>query len=89
MNDLLVFSPLATGVRQTETVEGKVPGELEIFFWRGHEISERGCVRMGGKVAAISRMELPKNVGLLGTLNYYIRFVPAMAEQLVPLSDLL
>ncbi|MGR0243415.1 reverse transcriptase family protein [Klebsiella pneumoniae] len=47
----------------------------------GHNISREGVKPDATKVEAISKMEVPKDVKgirrLLGTLNYYRRFVPA------------
>ncbi|MGR0202338.1 hypothetical protein, partial [Klebsiella pneumoniae] len=58
-----------------------------------HTISGDGVIPDPNKVEAITNMAIPKDVKgirrLLGTLNYYRRFVPEMAEYLVPLNNLL
>ncbi|MGR0243447.1 reverse transcriptase domain-containing protein, partial [Klebsiella pneumoniae] len=55
-------------------------GQKQISFL-GHVISAEGVRPDGKKVEAIGKMEIPKDVKgirrLLGTLNYYRRFVPA------------
>ncbi|MGR0202213.1 hypothetical protein, partial [Klebsiella pneumoniae] len=67
-------------------------GQSQINFL-GHTISGEGIAPDKGKVEAISRMVIPRDVKgirrLLGTLNYYRRFIPEMAEYLVPLNNLL
>ncbi|MGR0202251.1 reverse transcriptase domain-containing protein, partial [Klebsiella pneumoniae] len=54
-------------------------GQKQISFL-GHVISAEGVRPDGKKVEAIGKMEIPKDVKgirrLLGTLNYYRRFVP-------------
>lgn len=72
--------------------EKSIIGHKQINFL-GHTISKEGIRPDAEKVAAIERMALPRDVKsirrLLGTLNYYRRFVPEMAEHLVALNNLL
>lgn len=72
--------------------EKSIIGQKEIKFL-GHSISEQGVRPDSQKVEAIQRMAMPTDVKgirrLLGTLNYYRRFVPEMAKYLVPLNNLL
>lgn len=72
--------------------EKTVLGQDQINFL-GHTISKDGVRPDIRKVAAIQRMAIPRDIKgirrLLGTLNYYRRFVPEMAECLVPLNNLL
>lgn len=72
--------------------EKTILGKEKINFL-GHSVSKEGVRPDAGKVEAISRMAIPTDIKgirrLLGTLNYYRRFVPDMAQLLVPLNNLL
>lgn len=72
--------------------EKSLLGRDEIAFL-GHVVSREGVRPDRSKVEAINRMAVPTDVKgirrLLGSLNYYRRFVPDMAAHLVPLNNLL
>lgn len=72
--------------------EKSLLGKGQIKFL-GHTISEEGVRPDKSKVEALQKMAIPRDVKgirrLLGSLNYYRRFVPEMAEYLVPLNNLL
>lgn len=74
------------------STEKSILGQGEIKFL-GHTISKAGVSPDKNKVEAIQRMAIPRDVKgirrLLGSLNYYRRFVPEMAECMVPLNNLL
>ena len=59
----------------------------------GHEISDNGMRPVTDKVAAISKMKPPQTLkevrGFLGSINYYRKFLPHLAEKVSPLNDLL
>lgn len=78
------------GLRLSE--EKSILGEQRINFL-GHTISAEGVRPDAQKVEAIGKMAIPTDIKgirrLLGTLNYYRRFVPEMAKLLVPLNNLL
>ncbi|MGR0271986.1 reverse transcriptase domain-containing protein, partial [Klebsiella pneumoniae] len=74
------------------SAEKSLLGKGEITFL-GHTITKEGVKPDKSKIDAISRMAVPRDVKgirrLLGSLNYYRRFVPEMAEYLVPINNLL
>ena len=59
----------------------------------GHTISPDGVRPNGAKVAALTKMPMPKDVkqlrSLLGGLSYYRKFLPNMAKRIRPLTTLL
>lgn len=59
----------------------------------GHIISWKGVKPGLSKVEAIKKMKIPQDVKgiwrLLLTLHHYRRFIPEMAEYLIPLNNLL
>ncbi|CAB1118552.1 unnamed protein product [Ectocarpus sp. CCAP 1310/34] len=59
----------------------------------GHTISPDGVRPNGAKVAALTKMPVPKDVkqlrSLLGGLSYYRKFLPNMATRIRPLTTLL
>ena len=61
------------------------------FF--GHQVTAGGIQALAAKVAAITKLLPPTTVRdllrYLGILNYYRHFLPAAAQVLKPLSDVL
>ncbi|UYV77590.1 K02A2.6-like, partial [Cordylochernes scorpioides] len=59
----------------------------------GHVIDQNGIKPMWDNVAALRDLKRPHNIkavrSLLGTVNYYRRFIPNAGEVLAPLSNLL
>jgi Reverse transcriptase (RNA-dependent DNA polymerase) len=59
----------------------------------GHHVSEKGIQPLSSHTAAILRHPLPATVkqlqALLGLVNFYPRFIPAVAKLLRPLTDYL
>ncbi|UYV62285.1 K02A2.6-like, partial [Cordylochernes scorpioides] len=59
----------------------------------GHVIDQNGIKPMWDNVAALRNLKRPHNIkavrSLLGTVNYYRRFIPNAGEVLAPLSNLL
>ncbi|UYV70015.1 K02A2.6-like [Cordylochernes scorpioides] len=59
----------------------------------GHVIDQNGIKPMWDNVAALRDLKRPHNIkavrSLLGTVNYYRRFIPNAGEVLTPLSNLL
>ena len=59
----------------------------------GHQVSAGGIRPLAAKVAAITKMPPPTTVKdllrYLGMLNYYRRFLPAAAQVLKPLTEVL
>ena len=59
----------------------------------GHRVSPAGITPLATKVAAVKRYPLPSSVKdlqrYLGILNFYRRFLPAAADTLDPLYQLL
>ncbi|CAB1104650.1 unnamed protein product [Ectocarpus sp. CCAP 1310/34] len=59
----------------------------------GHTISPDGVRPNGAKVAALTKMPMPRDVkqlrSLLGGLSYYRKFLPNMATRIRPLTTLL
>lgn len=72
--------------------EKSLLGQARINFL-GHIISSDGVRPDRSKVEAIQRMAIPRDVKgirrLLGSLNYYRRFIPEMADRLVSINNLL
>ncbi len=67
-------------------------GQSSVEFL-GHLVSEKGAAPMEKHVAAVRRFPQPTTVkelqGYLGLINFYRRFLPAVARILVPLTDVL
>ena len=65
----------------------------ETVLFLGHEISAQGLRPLIDKVEAIRAMDPPTNLkelrAFLGSVNYYRKFLPMMAEKASPLTDLL
>ena len=59
----------------------------------GHHIQASGITPLPDRVAAIKAHPEPQNVleimNFLGTINFYLRFVPAASRTLTPLTDAL
>ncbi|MGR0317640.1 reverse transcriptase domain-containing protein, partial [Klebsiella pneumoniae] len=69
------------------SAEKSLLGKGEITFL-GHTITKEGVKPDKSKIDAISRMAVPRDVKgirrLLGSLNYYRRFVPGPSPPLLP-----
>ena len=65
----------------------------EQIKYLGHIISKDGIKPTGENVEAIKNMKTPKTVrdvrSFLGTVNFYGKFIPNMADKRKPLNDLL
>ncbi len=67
-------------------------GQSSVEFL-GHLVSAEGAAPMEKHVAAVKKFPQPTTVkelqGYLGLINFYRRFLPAVARILVPLTDVL
>lgn len=59
----------------------------------GHTVDKNGIRPLDGNIKAIREMAIPKTVkgvrSFLGTVNFYGKFIPGIAEKRKPLNDLL
>jgi hypothetical protein len=67
-------------------------GQTQLEFL-GHQVSATGVAPLASRIAAVRDFPCPANVQqlqeFLGLLNFYMRFVPATAAVLRPLTDAL
>ena len=72
------------------------PSKCELFQWQiaylGHVISPKGIAMDEGKIEAIKKWPIPKNItkvwSFLGFMGYYRQFIPKFMQSVQPLHEL-
>ena len=105
LDDIVIFSKdLASHLEMLEAVFQKKqeggpklkPSKCELFWWQiaylGHVISAQGVAMDEGKIAAIKKWPILKNImqvqGFLGFMGYYRQFIPKFTQIAQPLHEL-
>ena len=105
LDDIVIFSKdLASHLERLEAVFRKLgeaglklkPSKCELFWWQiaylGHVISAQGIVTDEGKIEAIKKWPILKNItevqSFLGFMGYYHQFIPNFVQVAQPLHEL-